>query len=367
MCEQNSQEGGSKTRILVLNPGSTSTKLALFDDDQMLVADSLFHPPNELEACGLVINQYNLRKEAILDFLKIKDVTLSSLAAIVGRGGLTKPLAGGTYRINQPMLNDLKSARWGEHASNLGPILAYELAEEAGGIPAFIVDPVVVDELDDVARISGLPELPRHSKFHALNQKAAARRAAKALASSYEKLNLIVVHMGGGVSIGAHKQGRVVDVNNALDGEGPMSPERSGTLPAGDLVRLCYSGNFTFQEVMRLVKGRGGFMAHLGTTNTREVQQRVKTGDSQAKLVFRALAYQVAKSICALTAVFGNAPDAIVLTGGMAHSELLTSWIKEQVEFLAPVLIYPGEGEMEALAQGALRVLNKKETAKVYI
>lgn len=351
---------------MVLNPGSTSTKLALFDNDQLLIANNLSHPPAELEACGSVINQYDFRKKAVLDFLAAKDITLSSLAAVVGRGGLTKPLAGGTYQINERMLADLKSAEWGEHASNLGPILAYELAQEAGGIPAFTVDPVVVDELDDIAHISGLPKLPRRSKFHALNQKAAARRAAKALACPYQELNLIVAHLGGGISVGAHKHGRVVDVNNALDGEGPMSPERSGTMPVGDLLRLCYSGRFTLQDVMRMVKGRGGLMAHLGTTDAREVQQRAETGDKQAELVFRALAYQVAKSICALTAVFGSKPDAIVLTGGMAHSELLTDWIKERVEFVAPVLVYPGEGEMEALAQGALRVLNQGEKPQVY-
>ena len=265
------------------------------------------------------------------------------------------------------MVEDLKSAKWGEHASNLGPILAYELAQEAGGIPAFTVDPVVVDELDDVARISGLPELPRQSKFHALNQKAVARRAAKALARPYQELNLIVAHMGGGISIGAHKMGRVVDVNNALDGEGPMTPERSGTLPVGDLVRLCYSGRFTYEEIMRMVKGSGGFMAHLGTIDTREVQERAMAGDKEAELIFRALAYQVAKNIGALTATFGGKLDAIVLTGGMAHSELLTTWIKERVDFLAPVLVYPGESEMEALAQGALRVLNQEETARKYV
>lgn len=355
-----------KTRILVLNPGSTSTKLALFNDDQVQYAESLSHQPADLEACGSIIDQYDLRKKAILKFLSAKNTALTSLAAVVGRGGLTKPLSGGTYSINERMLEDLKSAKWGEHASNLGPILAYELAQEAGGIPAFTVDPVVVDELDDVARISGLPELPRRSKFHALNQKAVARRAAKALTRSYSELNLIVAHMGGGISVGAHKMGRVVDVNNALDGEGPMSPERSGTLPVGDLVRLCYSGRFTQENIMRMIKGCGGLMAHLGTTDTREVQKRALTGDKNAELVFRALAYQVAKSICALAAVFSGKLDAIVLTGGMAHSELLTGWVKERVGFLAPVVIYPGESEMEALAQGALRVLTKEEVPQVY-
>jgi len=352
---------------LVLNPGSTSTKLALFDNNQLLYTESLSHLPAELEACASVTKQYGLRKKAILAVMTKKNTSLASLSAVVGRGGLTKPLSGGTYSISQQMVEDLKSAKWGEHASNLGPILAYELAQEAGGIPAFTVDPVVVDELDDVARISGLPELPRQSKFHALNQKAVARRAAKALARPYQELNLIVAHMGGGISIGAHKMGRVVDVNNALDGEGPMTPERSGTLPVGDLVRLCYSGRFTYEEIMRMVKGSGGFMAHLGTIDTREVQERAMAGDKEAELIFRALAYQVAKNIGALTATFGGKLDAIVLTGGMAHSELLTTWIKERVDFLAPVLVYPGESEMEALAQGALRVLNQEETARKYV
>jgi butyrate kinase len=354
-------------RILVLNPGSTSTKLALFNGDQLVMAENLSHLADDLEACGSVMNQYSLRKKAVLDFLLRENIALSSLAAIVGRGGLTKPLVGGTYQINEAMLADSRSTKWGEHACNLGPSLAYELAQEAGGIPAFIVDPVVVDELDEVARISGLPELPRCSKFHALNQKAAARRAAKDLALSYQESKLIVAHMGGGISTGAHKNGRVVDVNNALDGEGPMSPERSGTLPVGDLIRLCYSGSRrTLQDMMRMVKGRGGLMAHLGTTDTREVERRVQEGDKQAELIFKALAYQVAKSICALAAVFCNNPDAIVLTGGMAHSEFLTSWIRERVEFLAPVLVYPGEGEMEAMVQGALRVLNLEEQVRLY-
>jgi butyrate kinase len=354
-------------RILVLNPGSTSTKLALFNGEQLQYADNLSHLPAELEACGSIIEQYDLRKQAVLDFLKQKNTPLSALSAVVGRGGLTKPLSGGTYRINEAMLQDLKSAAWGEHASNLGPILAYELAQEAGGIPAFTVDPVVVDELDDVARISGLPELPRRSKFHALNQKAAAYRTAKALARSYQEVNLIVAHMGGGISIGAHKMGQVVDVNNALDGEGPMSPERSGTLPVGDLVKLCFSDHYNQEDILQMVKGRGGLMAHLGTTDAREVENRVKAGDKDAKLIFRALAYQIAKGICALTAVFSGKPDAIVLTGGMAHSELLTGWIKERVGFLAPVVVYPGEGEMEALAQGALRVLSQEEPAQEYV
>jgi butyrate kinase len=339
----------------------------LFVNNQSLFTENIAHRATELEACGPITKQYSLRKKAILDKVATKNISLSSLAAIVGRGGLTKPLTGGTYLVNQRMVEDLKSAKWGDHASNLGPVLAYELARESGGIPAFTVDPVVVDELDDLARLSGLPGLPRQSKFHALNQKAVARRAAKALARPYEELNLIVAHMGGGISIGAHKKGLVVDVNNALDGEGPMTPERSGTLPVGDLVRLCYSGRYSKTELLRMVKGSGGLRAHLGTTDARKVEEMIKNGDKKAELVFQALAYQVAKNICALMATFSGKVDAIALTGGMANSQLLTVWIKSQVDFLAPVLVYPGESEMEALAQGALRVLRGEEMAREYI
>lgn len=353
-------------RILAINPGSTSTKLGLYEDRQALFTETLPHNPAELAGYRTVLEQHAFRKEAVLRFLAGKDTPLSSLAAVVGRGGLTKPLSGGTYLVNQAMLDDLRAAERGEHAANLGPFLASELAQAAGGIPAFVVDPVVVDELDDVARLSGLPELPRESKFHALNQKAVARRAAKALGRSYQEVNLVVAHLGGGISIGAHRKGRVVDVNNALDGEGPMSPERSGTLPAGALVHLCFSGRFTEAQVRRKITGCGGLMAHLGTTDAQEVEKRIQAGDAHAKLVFQAMAYQVAKGIAALGAVFSGEVDAVVLTGGLANSELLTGWIKERVAFLAPVLIYPGEGELEALALGAWRVLVGEEEAKVY-
>ncbi|HHY93276.1 MAG TPA: butyrate kinase [Firmicutes bacterium] len=353
--------------ILAINPGSTSTKLGLYEDRQSLCTETLFHSPAELAGFRTVTDQQVLRKEAVLRFLASKNTALTALAAVVGRGGLTKPVSGGTYLINAAMLQDVREGRYGEHAANLGPVLAYEIACAAGGIPAFVVDPVVVDELDDLARVSGLPELPRESKFHALNQKAVARRAARALGQTYENVNLIVAHLGGGISIGAHRKGRVVDVNNALDGEGPMTPERSGTLPAGGLVRLCYSGRFTQAEILRKLKGQGGLMAHLGTTDAREVEARIQEGDPHAKLVFQALAYQVAKGIAALGAVFGGEVDAVVLTGGLAHSELLNGWIKERVSFLAPVMVYPGEGELDALAQGAWRVLAGEEKAKVYV
>lgn len=354
-------------RILVINPGSTSTKVALYEGQQLLCGETLPHSAAELAGYKTIADQYPMRKEAILRFLASQGTKLTSLAAVVGRGGLTKPLASGTYLINRAMLEDLRAAKRGEHASNLGPILAYELAQAAGGIPAFTVDPVVVDELDDVARVSGLPELPRESKFHALNQKAVGRRAARALGRSYAEVNLIIAHLGGGISIGAHKKGRVVDVNNALDGEGPLSPERSGTLPAGDLVRLCFSGRYSQEEILRKLNGRGGLMAHLGTNNAQEVEARVRAGDAQARLVYQALAYQVAKGIAALAAVFNGEVDAVVLTGGLANSELLTGWIKERVSFLAPVMTYPGEGEMEALAHGAWRVLTGEEQAKEYV
>jgi butyrate kinase len=352
--------------ILAVNHGPTSTKLALFERAQILFSETLTHSPEELSAYSSIAEQYPLRKEAILKFLSTRNVRASSLAAVVGRGGLTKPLSGGTYLVNEQMLLDLASAVHGEHASNLGPRLAWELAQVAGGIPAFIVDPVVVDELDDIARLTGMPELTRQSKFHALNQKAVGRRAARALGRKYIEVNIIVAHLGGGISIGAHKQGRVVDVNNALDGEGPMSPERSSTVPAGDLVRLCFSGRLSQREILRKLTGSGGLEAHLGTTDALKVEQRIRSGDTHALVVYQALAYQVAKGIAALAAVFCGEVDAVVLTGGLAHSELLIGWIKDRVSFLAPVMVYPGEGELETLAQGALRVLSGEETPKVY-
>lgn len=352
-------------RILAINPGSTSTKIAIYDNDKEVFETTLRHPAEEINKYEKIYDQYDFRKGVILDSLNDAGINLTKLDAVVGRGGLLKPIKGGTYAVSPAMIEDLKVGVLGEHASNLGGILANEIA---GGlnIPSFIVDPVVVDELEDVARVSGMPELQRKSIFHALNQKAVARRAAKEKGSTYEELNLIVAHMGGGVSVGAHKAGRVVDVNNALDGDGPFSPERAGGLPVGDMVKLAFSGKYTHGEIKKLLKGQGGLVAYLNTNDGREVCAKIESGDKEAELVYQALAYQVAKEIGACGAVLKGKVDAIVLTGGLAYDKMLVGWIKESVESIADVIVYPGEDEMSALAEGGLRVLRGEEEAQNY-
>lgn len=353
-------------KIFVINPGSTSTKIALYDDERCLWTDTQRYDTKMLEGFSTIIDQEQFRYSEILKVLESKQVTPSDFDAVVGRGGLMKPIKGGTYLVNSAMLKDLKQMTYGAHASNLGALLAIRFATAAGDIPAFIVDPVVVDELADEARISGLPEIPRISIFHALNQKAVARRAAADLKKNVNECNLIVAHMGGGVSVGAHQQGRVIDVNNALDGEGPMSPERSGGLPVGGLIELCFSGKYTLKEIQKMINGKGGLVAHLGTNDLREVEKRVESGEPNAKLVFDALCLQISKEIGSCSAVLKGQVDAIVLTGGLAYSDQLCQSISEKVTFIAPVLRYPGEDEMQALAEGAFRVLQGMETPLKY-
>lgn len=352
-------------RILVINPGSTSTKIAIFEDEKPLFIEVIRHNLEEIKKFKKIFDQYEFRKGAVLDFLNSKKIDPKTLTCVVGRGGLIKPLKSGTYIINEKMIEDLREAKRGEHASNLGAIIAYEIAKPLH-IPAFIVDPVVVDEMEDIARISGLNGIERKSIFHALNQKAVARRVAKDLGKKYEEVNLIVAHLGGGISIGAHKKGRVVDVNNALNGDGPFAPERAGGLPTQDLVELCFSGKYTYEDMKKKLAGEGGLVSHLGTNDAREVERRIEQGDSYAKLVYEAMAYQVSKTIGEMAAVLKGEIDAIVLTGGIAYSDMLTNLIKERVSFLGKVLIYPGEDEMEALCLGALRVLRKEEEPKIY-
>ncbi len=353
-------------KILAVNPGSTSTKIALFQDGQELWNHSQSFSAEELVPYGSVIEQEPLRRRAIEAVLAEKGVDLASLDAVVGRGGLLKPISGGTYQVNDAMIADVTSERYGSHASNLGAPLALALAKRGGCNRAYIVDPVVVDELEDLARISGLPQVPRRSIFHALNQKAMARRYAAETGKAYEDLRLIVVHMGGGISVGAHKGGQIVDVSNGLDGEGPFTPERTGALPLSGVVDLCFSGTYSQAEIHKLIKGKGGLVALLGTNDLREVERRIADGDQEAKLVFNAMAYQVAKEIGAQAAVLQGNVDAIILTGGMAHSQALRDQIAQQVQFIAPVVNYAGENELQALAQGALRVLTGQEEAKVY-
>lgn len=352
-------------RILAINPGSTSTKIAIFDNDKEVFEETLRHSAEKIHTFEKIYDQYDFRKKVILDVLNEKGINLTKLDAIVGRGGLLKPIEGGTYRVTDKMVEDLKVGVLGEHASNLGGILAKEIADKLN-IPAFIVDPVVVDEMQDVARLSGMPELKRKSIFHALNQKAVARRGANEIGKSYDLSNLIVVHMGGGVSVGAHRKGKVVDVNNALDGDGPFSPERTGGLPIGDFAKLCFSGKYTLAEMKKKVKGKGGLVAYLNTNDGRDVIEMINNGDKNAELVFKAMAYQIAKEVGACAAVLKGDIDAIILTGGLAYGETFVGWIRESIDFISKVLVYPGEDELGALVGGGLRVLNGEEEAKIY-
>ena len=353
-------------KLLIINPGSTSTKIGVYSGEKEVLVETLRHSSDEIAKYDTIFNQKSFRKEVIMNILKENNIDVNSLDAIVGRGGMLRPIPGGTYEVTDNLLEDLKVGVSGQHASNLGGILANEIAKEIG-IRSFIVDPVVVDELQDIARISGIPELPRRSIFHALNQKAIARRAAKELGKDYSQCNFIVAHMGGGISVGAHEKGRVIDVANALDGEGPFSPERSGGLPVGDLVKMCFSGKYTQDEIKKRLKGNGGLVAYLNSNDVRDVEERIAAGDDKAKLIHEAMAYQVCKEIGACAAVLKGNVDAILLTGGIAYSKSITSMIEDSVKFISKVKVYPGEDEMIALAQGGLRVLNGEEEAQVYL
>jgi butyrate kinase len=353
-------------RILVINPGSTSTKLAVFEDEEPLHSETIAHAHQEIAAFPRIPDQYVFRRDAVLAFLQKHAVQPSSLDAVVGRGGLLRSLDSGTYRVNERMLQELRSPnKERDHVVNLGALIANEIAQPQG-IPAFIVDPVCVDELDPLARVSGLPEIERKSFSHALSLKSAARRAARDLGRAYEDLNLVVAHLGGGISVTAHHQGRMVDVNQALDGTGPFSPERVGGLPFGDVMRLCFSGKYTYDELFRRLTRQGGLLAHLGTNDGVEVERRIAEGDEHARLVYEALAYQIAKEIGLMATVLKGQVHAVVLTGGLAHSSMLVGWVRERVEWIAPLLVYPGQDEMLAMAQGALRVLRGEEQAKEY-
>ena len=352
-------------KTLVINPGSTSTKVGVFEDETLLFEETLRHPTEEIAKYASVIDQKDFRKEIILDFLKEKNCDPKSLDVIVGRGGLLKPIPGGTYAVSDALLADLEKGVQGQHASNLGGILAREIGDKLG-VPSYIVDPVVVDELTDKARLSGMPELPRRSIFHALNQKAVARRYAKEHGTRYEDLNLIVIHMGGGVSVGAHDHGKVVDVNNILDGEGCFSPERSGTVPVGDLVKMCFSGKYTQQEIYKKICGNGGFNAYLHTNDARVVEKLAKEGNAEAQLVQDAFYYQIAKDAGAMAAVLCGKVDQIILTGGIAYNPYTREILEKHLGFIAPITVYPGEDELLALCQGALRVVTGEEKAREY-
>ena len=352
-------------KSLIINPGSTSTKIGVFEDETLLFEETLRHSTEEIAQYASIVDQKDFRKQIILDLLAKKNFDINSLQVIVGRGGMLKPIPGGTYAVNDELLEDLKIGKQGQHASNLGGILAREIGDSIG-VPSYIVDPVVVDELMPIARYSGVPELPRTSVFHALNQKAVAKRYAKEKGVSYDSLNLIVVHMGGGVSVGAHEKGRVIDVFNALDGDGAFSPERAGAVPSGALIKMCFSGQYTEKEVYKKIVGNGGFNAYLGTNDMRDVAKMIADGDAHADEVREAFILQVCKNIGSMACVLKGKVDQIIVTGGIAYNKEVVDKMEERAGFIAPFTVYPGEDELLALAQGALRVMNGEEEAMKY-
>ncbi len=353
-------------RILAINPGSTTTKIAVYRNANPVFLKTIKHSLEDLKDFENISDQLTYRKDLICKELKNAEIKIDLIRAVVGRGGLLKPIESGIYEVNEQMKYDLQNSPFGEHASNLGGLIADEIVKKLTKARAFIADPVVVDELDDVARISGHPAFRRVSIFHALNQKAVARDHAKSIMQKYEELNLIVVHLGGGITIGAHRKGRVIDVNNGLDGEGPFSPERSGTLPVGQLVTMCFSGKYTEQKIRKMIKGEGGLVAYLGTNSAYEVEKAVLEGDVKSKTYYEAMAYQVSKSIGSMCPVLKGNIDAILITGGIAHSKLFINLVIERVYRIAPIHVYPGEDEMRALALNGLRIMRNEAECKIY-
>ena len=350
--------------VLAINPGSTSTKIAVYNGDKVLAELTLRHTAEELARFNSPIEQFEWRKELILSSLAENNIDINTLSAVIGRGGLLHPIESGVYEVNQTMIDELTHTK-SQHASNLGAIIASEIAAECG-VKAYIADPVVVDELDEITKITGIKQIRRRSIFHALNQKAMARRYADDIGRPYEELNLIVAHLGGGISIGAHCKGRVIDCNNALDGEGPIAPERAGTIPAGDLIDLCYSGKYTQKQARELLVGGGGLVALTGSNSIIEIQDRAQSGDKEAANALDAMCYGVAKHIGQMAVALCGEVDAIILTGGSAHSKYVTESISERCRFIAPIEVYAGENELQALAVNALRVLDGLTEAKIY-
>jgi butyrate kinase len=352
-------------QILAINPGSTSTKLALFEDEKCLWTKSVQYNKDQLQPFKKVTDQLDMRTSDIQAILNEMAWDPSHCSAVVGRGGPFKRLDSGTYAVDDTLLEDIKAGRvQAEHISNLGPVIAHTFAAP-NHIPAFFVDPVSVDEFEPVARISGLPEIERKSLLHALNIKATAHKAARAMNRPLTELNLIVAHLGGGISICPVHKGRIIDVNNANE-SGPFSPERAGSLPVSSLAKLCYSGKYDYDEMKRRIVGEGGLTAWLGTNDSREVEEMIDSGDEKAELIYKAMAYQIAKEIGAMATVLSGTVDAVLITGGLANSERLVTWVEQRVAFIAPLMVFPGENELEALAMGSLRVLRGEENAKTY-
>jgi butyrate kinase len=351
-------------KILICNPGSTSTKIGIFEDENLIFEKTLRHSMDELDGFEKTGDQYDFRMKVIMDAVQEAGVEVSELSGVVGMGGLLKPISGGTYIVNDAMKADLQSGAYGDHASNLGGLIAKAIGDKVGK-PAYIVDPVVVDELDNISRYSGHPSIPRRSIFHALNHKATARKYCREVGKNYNEVNLVIVHMGGGISCACHSMGRAIDANNALDGCGPFTPERSGGLPSGQLAALCFSGNHSHPEIKQMIKGKGGMVAYFGTNSMMDLGERAKN-EPEVKEVIDAMILQISKEIASASVSVNGKLDAVLLTGGIAYSEYITSEIAKRVGFIAEVRKYPGEDELAALAQGALRVLRGEEEAKIY-
>ena len=351
-------------KILVINPGSTSTKIGVYENEKLLFDKTLRHPAEEIAKFESIPAQKEWRKQLVMDALAENNFDAKQLTAVSGRGGLVAPLHGGTYAVTDKMAADCVKGVQGQHACNLGGLIAREIGDELG-IPSFVVDPPAVDELCAVARYSGHPAVPRLSKFHALNQKAVAKRYAKEHGVPYESLNLIVCHMGGGISVGAHVKGNVIDTENALDGEGPFSPERAGSLPSGGLVDLCFGGKYTEAEIRKMLTGRGGLVAYVGSTDMRDIIKNAETDPKTAEVV-DAFHYQIGKEIGSMAAAMKGKVDQIILTGGIAYGKETVAALTEMIGWIAPITVYPGEDELLSLSQGALRVLNGEEELQVY-
>ncbi len=350
-------------KILVINPGSTSTKIAIYENEVEIYKKNIVHPSSELNNYKVATDQFAYRHQTVITFLEEIHFNLQELDAIVARGGALPPLEAGAYRINQSMIDFLSQRPRADHGSNIAAIIALEMSRELG-IPSYIYDAISVDQLTDIARISGTPEIPRLSIIHALNSRSVAQKYALSIDRAYSDINLITAHLGGGITLAVHHGGRMIDMIS--DDEGPFSPERAGKVPCVPLVNLCYSGKYDHFTMQKVFRGKGGLIAYLGTHDALEVERRIVQGDQEALLIYEAMAYQVAKGIGELATVVNGKLDAIILTGGIAYSEMLTNWIKERVKFIAPVVMMPGENEMEALALGALRVLRQQEIAHEY-
>lgn len=350
--------------LFVINVGSTSTKVAWFIGNDLMVLETIRYSSEDLTRYSSVEEQLTLRERDLLEFLKKNGIGLEEVDMIVSRGGLGRPAEAGAYEIDEAMCRDLLGGKFGKHPSALGPAIALDFSRKYG-MPAIVIDPPSTDEFQPLARFSGLPEIERKSAFHALNQKAAARRLAEELGKKYEGMNLVVAHLGGGITVGAHQKGRVIDCTHGL-AEGPFTPERAGSLPTADLLDMAFSGKFDKRQILRRLVGQGGLFAYLGTNDDEKIQEMIRAGDEKAKRVYEAMAYQIAKEIGAMSVALKGEIDGIILTGGLANSEMMTGLIREWIKFIAPVFVYPGEDEIAALAEGGLRVLRKEEELKKY-